>query len=258
MALEYLITPLAFYLVWRRELPGFRTKLGLGTVYFGSFMGIAGVQVPFALMRTGGYILPPFPVTLLPAGFLSLNLLFPAFSGLALARLGKEGSHPGRTSLAIPLVAMAFALPSNLIYGYEGLSGPNLDFASISLGLFLVSLPVQFIVFYALGQMHDLQGRSFPAFGLLFLGAYVGGVVGTALSVGLFGQTQWVALSGVTSWENGIVYTNMPNSLVILLEGLNPIGSLPFLSFFGLTLSQVGSTQEKLLDPIDADINNVG
>ena len=258
MALEYLITPLAFYLVGRRELPGFRTKLGLGTVYFGSFMGIAGVQVPFALMRTGGYILPPFPVTLLPAGFLSLNLLFPAFSGLALARLGKEGSHPGRTSLAIPLVAMAFALPSNLIYGYEGLSGPNLDFASISLGLFLVSLPVQFIVFYALGQMHDLQGRSFPAFGLLFLGAYVGGVVGTALSVGLFGQTQWVALSGVTSWENGIVYTNMPNSLVILLEGLNPIGSLPFLSFFGLTLSQVGSTQEKLLDPIDADINNVG
>ena len=245
MALQYLVTPLAFYIIGSRELPGFQTGLGLAAVYAGSLVGAGGAQVSFTLLHMGNYY-SPLPILFLAAAGLSLNFLFPAFSGLALARLTKEGSHFGRTSLAIPLVAMTFALASNFVYGYEALSGPVLNYlangAAISLGLFLVTLPVQFIIFYALGQVFDTRGRAFRAFGLLFLGAYVGMAIGTALAVGAFGQDQWIAPpGGATYWENGIVYTGMSNSLVVLLEGLNPISALPFLSFFGLTLSQVGS-----------------
>jgi hypothetical protein len=249
MALEYLVTPLAFYLVGRRDLPGFQTRAGLAAVYAGSLIGWSGIQAPFVLFHIGAFYPPPFPYTFLPAAFQSLEFLFPAFTGLALARLSKGVLPPGRTSLAIPLVAMAFALPSNLFYGYEALSGPNVNFVStgtISLGIFLATLPVQFLVFYSVGQMSDLRRRAFRAFGLLFLGAYVGTAIGTALAVGLFGQAQWVAPSvGTTSGQDGIVFTNMSNSLVTLLEGLNPIASLPFLPFFGLTLSQVGKATDE-------------
>jgi len=251
IALEYLVTPLAFYLLGRRELPGFRTRVGLAAVYAGSLIGWGGIQAPFVILRIGAFYPPPFPLTFIPAAFQSLDFLFPAFSGLALARLSKQGPLLGRTSLIIPLVAMAFELPSHFFYGYEALSGPNLNFVSIgtiSLGLFLVTLPVQFLVFYAIGEMFDLRGRVFRAFGLLFLGAYVGTTIGTVLAVLLFGQAQWVASAGgTTSWQNGIVFTNMPNSLVTLLEGLNPVASLPFLPFFGLTLSQVGRTTDEPL-----------
>jgi hypothetical protein len=249
MALDYLVTPLAFYLLGRRELPGFRTGLALAAVYVGSLIGVGGIQASSAVLHIGDYYLPPLPFSILPAAGLSLDFLFPAFSGLALARLSNKGLHLGRTDLAIPFVAMAFALSSNFINGYEGLSGPNLNFASfgiINLGLFLVALPIQFVVFYALGQIISLRGKAFRAFGLLFLGAYVGGVVGTALAVGLFGQAQWVPPpGGGFSWREGIVYNNMSNSLVTLMEGLNPISALPFLSFFGLTLSQVGKTTDE-------------
>jgi hypothetical protein len=249
MALEYLVTPLAFYLVGRRDLPGFRTGAGLAAVYAGSLIGWSGIQAPFILFRIGAFYPPPFPFTFLPAAFQSLEFLFPAFSGLALARLSKGGPRPGRMSVAIPLVAMAFALPSHLFYGYEALSGPNLNFVStgtISLGIFLATLPVQFLVFYAIGQVFDFRRRAFRAFGLLFLGAYIGTAIGTAFAVGLFGQAQWVAPpAGTTSWQDGIVFTNMSSSLVTLLEGLNPIASLPFLPFFGLTLSQLGETTDE-------------
>ena len=259
MAVKYLVTPLAFYLVGRWELPGFRTGLGLAAVYVGSLIGAGGVQATFSLLRTGGYTLPPLPFSFLPAASLGLDFLFPAFSGLALARLSRKGPLLGRTGLAIPFVAMAFALPANLIYGYEGLSGPNLDFASISLGLLLLSLPVQLIVFYALGEMYNLQGKAFRAFGLLFLGAYIGSAIGTAFAVGLFGQAQWAApYGGGIVWEDGIVFTNMSNSLVLLLEGLNPIGSLPFMSFFGLTVSQIGETAVVQHAPIDAEASGAG
>jgi hypothetical protein len=249
MALRYFVTPLAFYLLGRRELPGFRTRFGLAAVYFGSLIGEAGVQAPFALLRTGSFLPPPFPFTFLPAALLSLNFLFPAFSGFALARLSRGGLYLGRTLLVIPLAAMAFALPSNFIHGYRALSGPNVDFLSmgiISLWLFLITLPVEFLVFYALGQMFSLRGQAFRAFGLLFIGAYVGTAIGTALAVALFGQAQWGAPpGGTTYWQDGLVFTNMSNSLVTLLEGLNPISVLPFLSFFGLTLSQVGMTTDE-------------
>jgi len=249
MALEYFVTPLAFYLLGRQELPGFRTGLGLAAVYVGSLIGAAGVQGPLALLRVGIFYLPPFPFTLLPAAFLSLNFLFPAFSGLALARLSGGGLYLGRTSLAIPLAAMAFALPPNFFYGYEALSGPNVNFVftgTISLLLFLITLPVEFLIFYALGQMFSPRGRAFMTFGLLFLGAYVGTAIGTALAVALFGQAQWGAPpGGTTYWQDGLVFTNMSNSLVTLLKGLNPISALPFLSFFGLTLSQVGKTTDE-------------
>jgi len=251
MALQYLVTPLAFYIIGRRELPGFQTGLGLGAVYAGSLVGTGGIQASFAFLRISNYY-SPLPSLFLAAAGLSLNFLFPAFSGLALARLGKGGLHPGRTSLVIPLAAMAFSLASNFVYGYEALSGPVLNYlangAAIYLGLFLVTLPVQFVIFYALGQMFNIRGRAFRAFGLLFLGAYVGTAIGTALAVGAFGQDQWIAPpGGATYWQDGIVYTGMSNSLVVLLEGLNPISALPFLSFFGLTLSQVGSTIDETM-----------
>ena len=248
MALQYLVTPLAFYVIGRRELPGFRTGPGLAAVYVGSLIGAGSIQASSAIHGAPrSYFLLPFPFFILPAAYLGLDFLFPAFSGLALARLSNGGLHPRRTGLAIPLTAMAFALASNFVYGYEALSGPVLNYlangAAISLGLYLVTLPVQFVIFYALGQMFDIQGRAFRAFELLFLGAYVGMVVGTSLAVGAFGQDQWIVpTGGATYWQNGIVYTGMSNSLVVLLEGLNPISALPFLSFFGLALSQVGRT----------------
>jgi hypothetical protein len=244
------VTPLAFYLLGRRALPGFRTGVGLAVVYTGSLVGEAGVQTAAAFeYQAGFYPAGPFPFSFLPAAFQSLDFLFPAFSGLALARLSKEGLSLGGTSLAIPLVAMAFALPSRFLYGYEALSGPNFNFvsaATISLGLVLATTLVQFLIFYAMGQIFDLRGKAFRAFGLLFLGAYVGAVIGTTLAVGLFGQAQWVASSsGTTYFQDDIFLTNMSNSLVALLEGLNPISALPFLSFFGLTLSQVGKTPDE-------------
>ena len=251
MALEYLVTPQTFYLIGRRDLPGFRTGVGLVAVYAGCLIGWGGIQPLFASIRVGTFYSPPFPFTFFTAAFQSLDFLFPAFSGLALARLSKGGLPLGRTSLAIPLVGMAFALPSHFFYGYEALSGPNLNFVSIGtifLGLYIVDVPVQILVFYAIGQLVDLRGRAFRAFVLLFFGLYVGTTVGTALAVVFFGQAQWVApVGGTTYWQDGIVFTNMPNSLVTLLEGVNPIVSLPFLPFFGLTLSQVGRTIDEPL-----------
>ena len=248
MAVQYLVTPLAFYTIGRRELPGFRTGLGLAAVYAGSFIGMGGLQASFTLLHMGDYY-RPLPFAFLAGAGLSLDFLFPAFSGLALARLSKGVPRPGRTSIVISLVAMAFALPSNLIHGYEALSWPVLNYlanGTVSLGLFLTTLPIQFIIFYALGQTFDVRGRAFRAFGLLFLGAYVGTAIGAALAVGAFGQAQWVAPPvGTTYWQDGIVYTGMAGSLVVLLEGLNPISALPFLPFFGLTLSQVGKTAEE-------------
>ncbi len=96
----------------------------------------------------------------------------------------------------------------------------------------------------ALGQTTIVRGRVFQTFGLLFLGAYVGGVLGSALAVGLFGQTQWVVPITGVFWHNGIVYNDTSNSLVTILEAVNPISALPFLPFFGLTLSQIGETSE--------------
>ena len=244
LALQDLLTPLAFYLFGRRGLPGFQTGRGLAAVYFGSFVGWSGVQVPSALLAAGASFPAPFPFTFLPAASQSLIFLFPAFSGLALARLSRKGLPLGRTSVMMPLFAMAFAVPTRFIYGYETLAGPNVDFGALGvmlLGVFLVSVPIQFVIFYEIGHMFYLGGRAFRAFELLFLGAYVGAVVGTALAVGIYGQAQWAPPPpGTTSWQDGIAFTNMPASLVTLLEGLNPISAITFLPFFGLTVSQVG------------------
>ena len=256
LALQDLVTPLAFYLFGRRELPGFRTGRGLAAVYIGSFIGWNGVQVPFALLVTGAIYPAPSPFTFLPAAYQSMSLLFPAFSGLALARLSRKGLPLGRTGIAIPLVAAAFSVPANLIYGYVTLGGQGVDFGVLGilfLGLFLVSVPIQFIIFYSMGQMFDLGGRAFRAFGLLFLGAYVGGVAGTILAVGIYGQAQWgPPFPATTYWQDGIAFTSMSPSLVALLEGLNPIPSIPFLPFFGLTVAQVGRKQDEELAPDQA------
>jgi len=248
MAVSYLVTPLAFYLLGRRDLPGFTTTRGLLLVYAGSIIGQVVAQTPLVLLQIGNF-LAPLPFTYVSDFSSSLLLLFTAFSGLALARLRSGQTHAGFTLFALPLVALALALPSNLLFGYGELAiqGTGVIYTGlISLGLVVISFPVQLFVFYYIGKRTSLRGRAFRAFGWLFLGAYVGAVIGTGLAVGLFGQARWATPAGeTTSWQNGIVYTDMAPSLVALLQALNPIGALPFFSFFAVTLSQVGETLDE-------------
>jgi hypothetical protein len=247
-AVQYLVTPLAFYLLGRRDLPNFKTTLGLLTVYAGSLLGEAITQTPFALLSPGFSYLPPFPLTYLADISLNLTFLFVAFSGLSLARLRGSGPVFGRTILALPLLALVFALPVSFFDGYVQLGPPRIDVilqGYVFLGLVLVSGPAQLLVFYYFGKKVSLRGRALRAYGWLFLGAYAGAVIATVAAVGLFGQAQWVASPGTTSVRDGIVYTNMSRSLVTLLEGLNPISSLPFFSFFAVTLPQVGKAADQ-------------
>jgi hypothetical protein len=108
------------------------------------------------------------------------------------------------------------------------------------LAYLVFGFPVQLVVFYLLGRRYPVNGRTYRYFGLLFAGLYVGSIIGAVLSVALFGQSSWVFPAGQSSsaFRDGILYQNVAPSLLVLLESLNPISSLPFLPFFAMSVSR--------------------
>ena len=112
-------------------------------------------------------------------------------------------------------------------------------------------LPVELVVFYYLGRRYPITGRTFRYFGQLFLGLYVGSIIGALASVALFGQSSWSLAPGTgsLSFSNGVIYQNVAPSLQVLLDSLNPIASLPFMSFFAMALSRTAS---RAVSPADA------
>ena len=246
IGVQYFVTPLAFYLLGRRALPGFGTGFGLAVVYLGAVLGIALGQESLVLLP--GSVAPGFPFVLVSAAFPTAFLfLFTSFSGLALARLRKGGPHPGRTIFILPLVAMAFAAPENFWGGYLQFNFQSLDVVAIFPVFVLVeiiSFPVEFLVFYYIGKRYDLGEKAGRGLGLLLLGGYMGAVAGSVIAVVLYGHSYWTANTGTTSLEYGIPLVNMPTALVALLEGLNPIASLSFLPFFAMTVSRIGRSAD--------------
>lgn len=217
-------------------------------VYLGSLLGASVGDASSALLFPSPFF-PSFPFYIISSMLTMLPLLFAAFSGLAFARLRKGTLSVGRPGLALPLLALAFTLPGGIFAGYFSLDFMGVNFSTVGtayFGLFIFTLPIQILVFYAVGRRSSQRGRSFRAFGVLFIGAYLGTAIGTALAVGVYGQHQWLAPAYSTfSIQDGIPYVDQPASLVALLQGLDPIQSIPFLPFFALTLSEVGRLPEE-------------
>ena len=246
MAISYALVPLVFYLLGRRPLPGFRVRDGLVATFAGSFLGGALGETAVSLLYRSSVLLPPFPFVFLTNLNPALSFLFIAFSGLSLARLRRSWTAAAGATRLIPFAALAFGVLVKFFEGFLQLQvfSQRLDFTLLSFAsfaIFLLSFPGGFLVFYYLGRRVSVRGRAFRAFGWLFLGLYVGGVIGTLLAVGLFGQASWTTPAGSSSISiDGIAYSNLPISLVTILGSLDPVGALPFLPFFAVTLPQVG------------------
>ena len=242
LAVAYPVTAYVFYLIGKHPSPGFRTGRSLFVIYFSSLLGqVLGATLLFPF--GGGRLGVPYSYAFSPST--SLSLLFVAFSGFALSNLSHPDANPAerlKGTRLVPLVALAFGLDGGLVYAAFSLSMSRaLSFFADEVYTlnFAIAIPVTFVVFYYLGRRFSVAGHTFRFFGLLFVGLYVGEVVGTIVSVALFGQASWVpAGPGVTSWSNGVAYTNIAPSLQLILESLNPIGSLPFLPFFAMALSR--------------------
>jgi len=253
--LSVLVTPLAFYWLGRKLPEGFSIGKGVLGVYFGSVLGeILGQATAYPILA-GSQLSPFLPVLYFSvvAGGLEggLSFLFVAFTGIALARLSQsgpdlQGGGDGKV-LGITVVALAFGLFSSLISGMymlwlpqyilSGRWSPGL-FAVLSAVGALVAFPGALLAFYGVGKITVVRGKTFTCFGLLFLGLYAGSMVGVVISLALFGHSQWAIPAGETTGTGlwGLELRNVPPSMRFVLENLDPVGHLPFLQFFALSL----------------------
>lgn len=244
LIVTYPVTVFVFYMIGRRPSSGFRTGRSLFVIFFSSLLGQVLGQVLFSVIPKGGASFGlPFSLAAAPPG--SLNFLFVAFSGYALSNLSRQEGAPASKPrmIVLFLVAVAFGLEGSFAYGFLVLGTPSLGFAllgELALVAAVVSLPLAFLVFYYVGRRATVEGHTFRYFGYLFAGLYVGGLIGAAVSVVLFGQAFWFIPPGqqTLSLIDGVVYQSVPPSLAVLFVYLNPIRSLPFLPFFAMSVSR--------------------
>jgi hypothetical protein len=250
-----------FYALGRSTVPKFRTGLLVLVTYASGFVGqMAGQTAILLVPKANVAFAIPFSYALdLETSF---TFLFVALSGFAFARLRlgefSLSNTSRRTSLVVALIAFGFFFGPNLWYGYFDFRFQYLRVSSLEiLDLALLVLPVvQFVIFYSAGRKISIVGRPFRYFGLLFIGSYVGTVLGTIVSVALFGQSQWSIPSnqGSTSTEYGIVFHNIPGSPLLIIESLIPVQSLPFLAFFAMSVSRLGRSDSLQLPlPLSPD-----
>lgn len=241
LAVTFPVTVLAFYFIGKG--PGVRDKVGTGLVgiYLGSLGGeLAGGSALVLLTRSS-----PLAGAELLGGLsfsLSLEFVFIAFSGYALSSLSRPGEGtPGMTHRLrlAPCAALIFGLEAGLTspIALQSISSETMVLTGyLTFANFVLGLPVEFVVFYYIGKRERIRGRTVRAFGYLFAGAYLGIVLGTLVAVAIFGQGSWSVTQGTTYYSNGVLYQNLSPSLQAVLVSLNPIGALPFLPFFAISL----------------------
>lgn len=259
----YLVTPLVFYELGRTNVAKFRTGVLILLTLASGFVGEMIGQTALLIVPSAH---PPFPILFSIQYSLVENLdyaftfLFVAFSGIAFARLRSRGyalqNASRRASVVISLIALGFLFGPNVWFGYFSLGLPP-SLATIPLvldsDLALLALPIsQFLIFYYAGRKVSIVGRPLRYFGLLYIGAYFGAILGTILAVTLFGRLDWSMKSGISSSssEYGIIFHNIPQSPLLILESLIPVQSLPFLAFFAMSVSRLrGAESPQLLLP---------
>lgn len=255
VVVTYLVTLLVFYALGRSKVPKLRTGVSILLTFA---LGLVGEIIGQAVLLLVPNVHVPFPTLIaFPYSILGnldteFGFLFVAFSGIAFARLRSvEFSLPKasrKASVVIMLIALGFLFGPNFWFGYLSLGlPPSLATTPFLLNsdLALLFLPVlQFLIFYYAGRKVSIVGRPFRYFGLLFIGAYVGAVLGTVISVALFGQSDWSMKSGIgsSSSEYGIIFRNIPQSPLMILESLIPVQTFPFLAFFAMSVSRLGSS----------------
>lgn len=258
----YPVTLFVFYGLGKTKVPRLRTGvLTLLTLVSGLVGETAGHAA--LLLVPKYYVLFPivfgFPYFITENLITGFTFLFVALSGVALARLRSGGSPlpnvSRKTSIALALIAFGFFFVPNFWYGYFVFRLPSIFFLTYAdLALMFLTL-LRFLIFYYAGRKVSIVGRQFRYFGLLFVGAYVGAILGTAIAVALFGQSQWSMQPyaiGSTSGEYGIIFRNIPQSPLMILESLIPVQSLPFLAFFAMSVSHLGSTESPKFTPSPA------
>lgn len=248
LALAYPVTVLVFYAIGSRQPSALRVGRSLFVIYGSFLLGEILSQTIFEFFLTAGFAPPfgfPFVIVFDLTG--SLGFLFVAFGGFALSNLhhGEEFPSGSGWRKLVPITALAFGFVFSVVgdtFSLQAYSAFD-PMQFVFFGAFIASnLPVTFVVFYLLGRRVPVDGHSIRYFGLLFLGSYFGSILGAVVSVALFGQGSWTLPQGQESSSivNGVVYFSTPQSLQLLLESLNPIGSLPFLPFFAMSISRVG------------------
>ena len=100
------------------------------------------------------------------------------------------------------------------------------------------------VLVFLLFRMEDIYcWKTITFFGFLFIGAYLGAVLGSFVSVALFGQSHWSIPpnQNLVTMEYGIVFHNVPPSPLLNHESLIPVHSLPFLAFFAMSVTRLGT-----------------
>ena len=252
LGVTYPAALLVFYFLGRRPVSSIRVGWSVFATFCSALLGEMTGQTAILLVPQGsvGFVFPFSFIASVPSSF---TFLIVAFSGFALSRLLHGDLNPPvnrwKGNLVVVLVALAFYLEASFLYETLDLQFQLTHVFSISSSFFalyglniVIALPLQLAVFYYVGRRIAINGRTFKILGLLFIGAYAGTVIGTLAAVGLFGHTLWTLPvgQGSTVAADGIVYHNVPTSLLLILESLNPIKSLPFLAFFAMSISRLG------------------
>lgn len=260
LAVLYPVTLLVFYRLGRAKLAKFRVGLSILVTYAAGFAGETFGQLVYFLMARGvaGISLSYIQFSNLDSSF---TFLFVAMSGFAFAWLRSGEALQSKTTLksffVIASIALCFFFVPSFSFGLFELLfiGVGFEFNSTSLevmAVVLLLLPVlQFLIFYCAGRKISLAGKPFRHFGFLFIGAYIGTVLGAIIPVALFGQALWTVPSNLngTTMEYGIVFHNIPQSPLSILESLIPVQSLPFLAFFAMSLSRLRGSDVLMQDP---------
>ena len=248
LALTLPVTLAVFYMIGRRCRSGYVTGGNLLAIYGGVLVGeiLGQTTAAIAGISSSSGITSGPPLSFSVAPYNSLSFLFVAFSGFALSNLPGAGTGPtslGRGPLLTTFAAFVFGAEGSLYLGAITLNGGLVSIYQFSL-LYVIAFPAQLVAFYVLGRRYPISRRTFRYFGQLFLGLFVGSAVGGLVSVALFGQNSWTVApgSGSLSFVEGIEYHNVAPSLQVLIEALNPLASLPFISFFAMALSRTKSS----------------
>ena len=245
LLVTYPATILVFYRIGRLSPAGLRTGTSLVEIYFAALAGqVLGQLLFYALPAGSGY----FGVysTLASAPATSLSFMFVAFGSFALSGLSRPQEAPAgvaRWARVALSVALVFGAAGGFVGGALLVGAGSFDlwlYAEIGFLSFVFLVPVQFLAFYYLGRRAPVAGHTFRYFGHLFAGTYLGGVLGAAASVVLFGRGSWTLAAGqhTLAMVDGVVYQNVPAALQALFQYLNPIASLPFLAFFAMAVSR--------------------
>ncbi|HEV2139159.1 MAG TPA: hypothetical protein VGR53_09985 [Nitrososphaerales archaeon] len=268
LAVSFPVTVLVFYVIGKRQASPFRAGRSILTIFGGALLGeILGQTVFFFLPQSNPLV--GFPYFYVSAPSSSLGFVFIAFSGFALSNLSHGATNAGTRGkfMLVALTSMVFGVLAGFLNGGFSLLS-RLGFNAQLFGIIsLLSLAIAFLgrfaVFYLIGRRVPVNGHTFAYFGLLFVGTYIGSVVGAVASVALFGQAYWTLAPGerTSNMIEGFVLVNTPPSLLVLLEALDPIASLPFLSFFAMSISRTGNTSPgtpviSLLEPHPANPGN--